>query len=98
MPERYGSDQWVVGNTAYSGTWSERTPTGRGNAIKVWSLSATGIPTLADSIILPNVGTISDVHGTDDGKVLIATAEGGERAGALHLRSRQPASRSCGHR
>jgi hypothetical protein len=85
VPERYGSDQWVVGQYAYSGTWGNRLM--RGNAIKVWALDGAGIPTLADSIIIPNITTVSDVAVTPDGKLLVATAEGGIGQG-LYVYSR----------
>lgn len=75
VPERFGSDLWVFGSWGYSGTWNVRGGV-RGNAIKVWSLSSNGVPTIADSIIVPDVGTISDVAVTADGKVLVATTEG----------------------
>jgi hypothetical protein len=75
VPERYGSDQWVFGQYAYSGTWGNRGVPG--NAVKIWALDANGIPTLADSIIVPNVTTISDVAVTPDGKMLVITTEGG---------------------
>jgi hypothetical protein len=75
VPERYGSDQWVFGQYAYSGTWGNRGVLG--NAVKIWSLDANGVPTLADSIIVPNVTTISDVAVTPDGKTLVFTTEGG---------------------
>jgi hypothetical protein len=85
VPERYGSDQWVVGQYAYSGTWGNRLM--RGNAIKVWALDGAGIPTLDDSIIIPNITTVSDVAVTPDGKLLVATAEGGIGQG-LYVYSR----------
>jgi hypothetical protein len=78
VPERYGSDQWVTGQVAYSGTWVGPRPGGaRGNAVKIWSLGANGAPTLADSLIIPNITTVSDVAVTADGKALVITAEGG---------------------
>lgn len=80
VPERYGSDQWVFGQYAYSGGWGTRGGV-RGNAVKIWSLNASGAPTLADSIIVPNVTTISDVAVTPDGKMLVITAEGGSGNG-----------------
>lgn len=87
VSDRYGSDQWVVGNWAYSGTWGTRA--GRpGNAVKVWSLSANGAPTLADSIIVPGVGTISDVAVTPDGKALVLTTEGGAGGAGLYVYDR----------
>jgi len=85
VPERYGSDQWVYGQYAYSGTWGNRLA--RGNAVKVWSLDAGGEPELADSIIIPNISTVSDVAVTADGRMLVLTAEGGSGNG-LYVYSR----------
>ncbi len=79
VPERYGSDQWVFGNVAYSGTWGFRQA--QGNTVKIWSLNASGVPTLADSIVIPNIGTVSDVAVTPDGKALVVTAENGTGQG-----------------
>ena len=78
--ERVTSDLWVSGSWAYTGSWGIRSGV-RGNAIKVWSLSATGVPALADSIIIADVGTVSDVAITPDGTQLVATAENGGGAG-----------------
>src|SRR5215471_2068723 len=66
--ERYGSDLWVTNGYAYTGTWGfyARTTGVVGNAVKVWQLSASGAPTLVDSIITPNVLTVSDVEVSDD--------------------------------
>lgn len=79
VPERYGSDQWVSGQYAYSGSWGTRAT--RGNAVKVWSLGANGAPTLMDSLIIANITTVSDVAVTPDGKMLVVTAEGGAGQG-----------------
>ncbi|HEX3926873.1 MAG TPA: hypothetical protein VHW65_02660 [Gemmatimonadales bacterium] len=89
VPERYGSDQWVVGTVAYSGTWGGffRTKGVPGNVVKVWQLDGNGIPTLADSVVIANTGTISDVAVSPDGKALVITTEGGTGAG-LHVFSR----------
>jgi hypothetical protein len=87
VPERFGSDLWVAGAWGYTGTWGDRTKGGYGNAIKVWSLDANGVPTLADSLIIPDITTVSDVAVTDDGTMLVATAEGGAGAG-LYVYSR----------
>ncbi len=87
VPERFGSDLWVDGTWGYTGTWGERSKDGYGNAIKVWALDANGVPTLADSLIIPNITTVSDVAVTDDGTMLVATAEGGSGAG-LYVYSR----------
>ena len=80
VPERVTSDLWVAGAWGYTGTWGVRGNV-RGNAIKVWSIGDMGVPTLADSIIIPNVGTVSDVAVTMDGTRLVATAENGPNAG-----------------
>lgn len=81
VPERYSSDFWVVSGFAYSGGWGTRAGV-RGNAVKIWSLSpTTGVPTLVDSLIIPNITTVSDVAVTPDGKMLVVTAEGGSGNG-----------------
>ena len=80
MPERVASDLWITGGWGYAGSWGIRAGV-RGNAIKVWSIAASGVPTLADSIIIANVGTVSDVAVTPDGTQLVATAENGINAG-----------------
>ncbi|MEO7354828.1 MAG: Ig-like domain-containing protein [Gemmatimonadales bacterium] len=88
VPERYGSDQWVTGAWAYSGGWGTRSGI-RGNAVKVWSLGAPGgIPTLIDSIIVPNITTVSDVAVTPDGKALVITAEGGSGGAGMYVYDR----------
>lgn len=85
VPERYGSDQWVVGAWAYSGTWGTRASV-RGQAVKIWSLGAPGgNPVLSDSIIIPNITTVSDVAVTPDGKALVVTAEGGSGGAGLYV-------------
>jgi hypothetical protein len=81
VPERYGSDQWVTGNVAYSGTWGGAIRLARGDAVKIWGLGENGVPTLADSLIIPNIGTVSDLAVTPDGKALVVTAEGGSGNG-----------------
>ena len=57
-----------------------------GNALKIWSLDASGAPTLADSIIVSGISTVSDVEVSADGAVLMFSAEGVEKAG-LYLYS-----------
>ncbi len=99
VPDRYGADLWVNSSFAYSSTWGGQprsvagsTPPGNyGNAIKVWSLSATGAPTLVDSVVIQGVQTTSDVKGTTDGKLLVVTAEGGTRAGLYVFSLADPA-------
>jgi Uncharacterized conserved protein len=82
VPDRYSSDLWVHGAWAYTGTWGGIERNGHpGNAVNIWSLGATGAPTLADSIVLPGIGTVSDVQVSEDGAVLVFGAELGVNAG-----------------
>ena len=82
VPERYSSDLWVFADRIYTGTWGGQPRAGAfGNAIKIWQLGAMGAPTLADSVIFSGFGTVSDVKGTPDGKLLVASAEGGPWGG-----------------
>lgn len=76
VPDRYSSDLWVHGSWAYTGTWGGIPRNGvPGDAVKVWSLDAAGAPTLVDSIVVAGVGTVSDVQVSDDGSVLVFSAE-----------------------
>jgi hypothetical protein len=84
VPERYTSDLWVHGDYAYTGTWGFRSA--QGNTIKVWHLNPSGAPTLVDSIFTGNIGTVSDVEVSEDGTMLIFSAENGNGMG-LHLYS-----------
>jgi hypothetical protein len=79
VPERFTSDLWVAGGYLYTGTWGFRGT--QGNAVKIWQLDAGGAPLLRDSIITPNVVTISDVQVSDDGQWLVFTSEGGTNPG-----------------
>ncbi len=91
--ERFGSDLWIAKGFAYTGTWGffQRTAGVPGNALKIWQLGATGAPTLVDSIITPNVLTVSDVEVTDDGKLLMFSTEGGPNSGFWFYRLIDPA-------
>jgi hypothetical protein len=80
VEERFTSDLWIHGDYAYTGTWGQFLVT-PGNALKIWSLGATGAPTLTDSIIVAGIGTVSDVEVSADGEVLMFSAEGGAEAG-----------------
>jgi hypothetical protein len=80
VTDRFSSDLWVRGQNAYTGTWGSRNGI-PGNALKTWNLGSGGAPTLADSVIIAGIGTVSDVKGTEDGKLLVATAENGSWGG-----------------
>ena len=82
VPERYSSDLWVSGDYAYTGTWGATARNGTpGNAVKIWHLGPSGAPVLVDSIVVAGIGTVSDVKGSADGKVLVFSAELGPSAG-----------------
>jgi len=86
-PSRYSSDLWVHGGYAYTGTWDHVRRTGAtGSILKVWQLDGTGAPVAVDSILTSNVGAVSDVEVSSNGKLLIFSAEGGTNGG-LHFYS-----------
>ena len=79
VAERWTAEVAAAGAVAYTTTWGSRTVGVRGNAIKIWNVSGNA-PLLTDSIVLPNVGTISDIQISDDGTLLVASTEGGGSA------------------
>jgi len=79
VPERYSSDLWVHGLNAYTGTWGFRNEPG--NALKVWSLDAAGAPSLAGTVTVPGINTVSDVQVSDDGTLLVLSGERGGDTG-----------------
>jgi hypothetical protein len=82
VTDRYGSDLWIRGNHAYTGTWGGSPRSGqRGNAVKIWELSPSGAPELADSIVIEGVYTISDIQVSDNGRLLVFSVEGPTDAG-----------------
>ena len=77
VADRVTAEVWVQGNTAYTSTWGSRTVNGvqnRGNAIKIWDVTAVA-PVLVDSIIVASATTLGDVQVTDDGKYLVVATE-----------------------
>jgi hypothetical protein len=92
VTERFTSDLWVHGSNAYSGTWGARSA--QGNAVKVWQLGPSGAPTLVDSILVNNIGTVSDVEVSADGTVLMISTEGGTGDGFQFYSLANPASPS----
>ena len=90
--ERFGSDLWVANGYAYTGTWGGFPRGGvYGNALKIWQLGVGGAPTLVDSIITPDIHTVSDVAVTDDNKLLMFSTEGGPNSGFWFYRLTDPA-------
>jgi hypothetical protein len=90
--ERFSSDLWVHGNYAYTGTWGNRGHLG--NMMKVWSLDATGAPTLVDSVVVGGIGTVSDLQVSDDGQVLVLSGERGANGGIFVYGLSHPAQPS----
>ncbi|HET8633440.1 MAG TPA: Ig-like domain-containing protein [Gemmatimonadales bacterium] len=78
VAQQFTSDLWVHGGAGYSGTWETRTLPG--NDVKVWNLSS-GNPVASAAIAIPDVGTISDLQVSDDGRWMAVTAEYGTGAG-----------------
>jgi hypothetical protein len=76
VPDRYTSDLWVHGDRAYTGTYGSFGRDGNvGDVVKIWRLTASGAPELADSINVPDIGTVSDIEVSDDGSLLLFSAE-----------------------
>jgi hypothetical protein len=84
VPERFSSDLWVHGSYAYTGTWGFRAEPG--NQLKVWSLGASGAPTLVTSMTIPDIGTVSDLQVSENGEILVLSAEIGD-GGGIYLYS-----------
>src|SRR5690606_21330439 len=86
VTSRFTSDLWVHGSVGYSGTWSSRGGN-QGNVINIWTLGNDGVPTLAGDLVAGPVGTVSDLAVTPDGRVLVATTEGGDAGLRLFTRA-----------
>ena len=80
VPDRYGSGLAIANGFAYSGTWGSRAGV-LGNAVKIWQLGPSGAPVLHDSVVTPGFTTVSDVKVSDDGRMLMFSAEFGPAAG-----------------
>jgi hypothetical protein len=82
----YSSDLWVAGGYAYTGTWDHINRTGQtGALLKVWQLTGGGAPVAVDSITIANVGAVSDVEVSSDGRLLMFSTENAN--GGLHFYS-----------
>jgi hypothetical protein len=76
VPERFSSDLWVLGDHAYTGTYGSVSRGGNlGDVVKIWRLGPGGAPALANSLTVPDIGTVSDIEVSDDGKLLMFSAE-----------------------
>ena len=79
VPERYTAEVWVRGTTAYTTSWGTRAGT-RGNAVKIWDVSANQ-PRLVDSVIVANATTTGDVQVSDDGSLMVVAIESNPNGG-----------------
>ncbi|HYC32129.1 MAG TPA: hypothetical protein VEB59_07535 [Gemmatimonadales bacterium] len=78
VPDRYSTDLWIHGGYAYTGTSGASRRAGKpGDVVKIWRLDPRGAPVLADSVRERNVVTVSDVQVSEDGELLLFSAEGG---------------------
>ena len=75
VPARYGTDLWVHGSYAYTGTTAGRTAGATSAIINVWRIDGQA-PVLVDSLLMPDAGIVSDLQVSDDGKILVATSHG----------------------
>jgi len=72
VTDRYTGEIWVRGNVAYTTTWGSRQAFG--NAVNIWDVSGN-VPTLVNTVIVPNAATLGDVQTSDDGQLLIVATE-----------------------
>jgi hypothetical protein len=72
VTDRYTAEIWVRGNIAYTTTWGFRQALG--NAINIWDVSGS-VPTLVNTVIVPNASTLGDIQTSDDGQLLIVATE-----------------------
>ena len=71
--DRYTAEIAVRGKYAYTTTWGTRAGN-RGDAVRIWDISGTN-PVLVDSLIIPGVGTTSDVQVSPDSSLLVVSTE-----------------------
>ncbi len=80
--DRYTSDLAVASSYAYTGTWDHFQRTGQsGSLLKIWQLNGGGAPVAVDSILVSDVGAVSDVEVSADGKLLLFSTESGLSSG-----------------
>lgn len=74
--QRFSSDHWEHGTTAYTGTWGCRNVPGGGcgDALFVWDISGAEDPVLVDSVIV-DARVVNDIKVSADGRLGILTHE-----------------------
>jgi hypothetical protein len=86
--DHYSSDFWVHGAHAYTGTFPGRP--GLGEVIRVWRVDGAA-PVLRDSVRLGDVVLVSDLQVSDDGQLLVATAQSAAASGLFVYSLADPA-------
>lgn len=71
--ERFTAEVAVLGEIAYTTTWSNRGGN-PGNVVKIWDISEP-VPVLIDSLRIREADTTSDVQVSDDGALLVVSTE-----------------------
>jgi len=95
VPARYSSDLSVdtIAGYAYTGSWDHYERTGRpGSVVSVWRLDGSGAPSLVDTLAIAQVGAISDVKVSPDGKLLMFSTETGPKSGFYFYSLADPAA------
>lgn len=82
ISNRFSAEISVGPRYAYSSTWGTRSSV-RGNAVFIWDLAAAQ-PTLVDSLIVADAGTLGDVQVVEDAALLVVAIEPADR-GAIAL-------------
>ena len=72
VSDRYTGELWIRGSIAYTTTWGTRA--NQGNAINIWDVSGN-VPTLVNTVIVPNAATLGDIQASEDGQLLIVATE-----------------------
>ena len=90
ITNRFSAEVSVGPRYAYSSTWGTRNSV-RGNAIYVWDL-INAQPTLVDSVLVADAGTLGDVQVVEDAALLVVAVEPADR-GAIVLYDLADASR-----
>jgi len=94
VPARYSSDFSLdtLAGYAYTGSWDHAQRTGlTGSVVSVWRMVA-GAPMLVDTIQVSQVGAISDVKVSPDGKLLMFSTETGSNSGFYFYSLADPAA------
>ena len=97
VEQRFSSDLSIdtVAGYAYTGSWDHQQRRGLpGSVVYVWSLSLSGAPSLVDTIMTTQVGAVSDVKVSPDGKLLMFTTENGANSGFYFYSLANPAAPS----